>query len=410
MDLLLVTNQFPTNGGDSIFIQEEWKVLLKHFEKIILVSRSKTHQIGVELPANVVLYWYDGPNLFSIIKSIPQIFAIHTREELIKAKNCPLKTYLKRVFSIIKFRLVELDFKRFLKGIKVERNTVAYTYWLSGATLALIKQKDMLGIEKVISRTHGAELYNERCKGGWQPFRNTIANELDELYFASEYAKNYFITQWGNINNKIREVAYLGSMTPKGQEYVTKINDEKIVLLSCSRVIPLKRIDLIISALELIPDNISVEWRHLGDGTEKENILRLAHEKLDKKKNVDWYVEGYLSHDCLEKYYIKYNVNLFISTSSTEGGTPISMLEAMSFGVPVIGTAVGGIIETFEDGCSGFLLSENPTPEEVCKKICDYSKMSVEKKRTLQENAKNRWCARFKAENNAYEFVQKIIE
>jgi len=410
MNLLLVTNQFPKKGGDSIFIEEEWKVLSKEFNHIVLVSRSKSQKVDVELPQNVTLYWYNGPNLISIIRLLPRIFSSRTRIELKKAKNCSIKNYIKRFLDIVRFRLVELDFEGFVKNIELQKDTIAYTYWISGATLALLNQRERLGFNKVVSRTHGAELYNERCKGGWQPFRDIISEELDEIYFACEYGRKYFIRQWGNINNKVREVAYLGSVTPQENHLINATDDKKIVLLSCSRIISLKRIELIIQALELIPDSLTLEWRHLGDGIEKNNIIKLSHEKLDKKKNVTWFIEGYLPHEELEAYYSKHGVNLFITTSSTEGGTPISMIEALSMGVPVIGTSVGGITEIIHDSSCGFLLSDNPTPQEICGAICEYSETGIDMKNMLSRNAFSRWKEYYVAEDNAHEFVQKLVK
>jgi glycosyltransferase involved in cell wall biosynthesis len=53
--------------------------------------------------------------------------------------------------------------------------------------------------------------------------------------------------------------------------------------------------------------------------------------------------------------------DIFTLTSFHEG-LPMSLLEAMAVGTPVISTNVGGIIEVIVDGESGFLVSNmNPT-------------------------------------------------
>jgi len=48
-----------------------------------------------------------------------------------------------------------------------------------------------------------------------------------------------------------------------------------------------------------------------------------------------------LPHNDVLNYYASNPVDVFINTSSSEG-LPVSIMEAMSFGIPVIATNVGG--------------------------------------------------------------------
>lgn len=48
-------------------------------------------------------------------------------------------------------------------------------------------------------------------------------------------------------------------------------------------------------------------------------------------------------------------MDVFVLSSDWEG-TPVSLMEAMSAGLPVVATAVGGVPELFEDGREGFLV------------------------------------------------------
>jgi colanic acid/amylovoran biosynthesis glycosyltransferase len=50
-----------------------------------------------------------------------------------------------------------------------------------------------------------------------------------------------------------------------------------------------------------------------------------------------------------------------VGDDGNRDGLPTVLLEAMALGVPVISTAVTGIPEIIEDGCTGFLVEEkNP--------------------------------------------------
>ena len=63
--------------------------------------------------------------------------------------------------------------------------------------------------------------------------------------------------------------------------------------------------------------------------------------------------EGWVSGD--KKVELLNNTDVFILPSYTEG-LPISILEAMSYRLPVISTPVGGIPEVVRDGENGFLI------------------------------------------------------
>lgn len=83
-----------------------------------------------------------------------------------------------------------------------------------------------------------------------------------------------------------------------------------------------------------------------------------------------------MPHDDVERIFKSENVNLFITTSATEGGVPISLVEAFSMGIPAIGTDVGGIPEAIRDGYNGFFTKKKccrfgnfSCLDEICPKI-----------------------------------------
>ena len=113
---------------------------------------------------------------------------------------------------------------------------------------------------------------------------------------------------------------------------------EALRIISCSNMIPLKRIDLIIEGLSQLPNTLQVQWHHFGTGVSQEELENLAKEKL--QKNVQWVFHGFVPNGQLAEEYRKIRPNLFITTSSTEGGAPVSIQEAFSMGIPAIGYLV----------------------------------------------------------------------
>ena len=120
-----------------------------------------------------------------------------------------------------------------------------------------------------ISRAHGFDLYLERNIGNYIPYREFVFSKLSKIFSVSNNGQKYLMNHYSKYNNKF-ELSRLGTVDcGKG---VDKSND-KFHILSCSHCIRLKRVDLILEAIEKI-DDIDIIWDHFGDGTEFNNLLQ----------------------------------------------------------------------------------------------------------------------------------------
>jgi glycosyltransferase involved in cell wall biosynthesis len=63
------------------------------------------------------------------------------------------------------------------------------------------------------------------------------------------------------------------------------------------------------------------------------------------------------------------SLNIYLNTSLHEG-IPMSVLEAMAYGVPVVAAKVGGLSEVIVDGRDGFLV-EGRNPEDYVRRCVD---------------------------------------
>ncbi len=182
-----------------------------------------------------------------------------------------------------------------------------------------------------------------------------------------------------------------------------------LTLISVSNAIPLKRIELIISALELITD-YTVSWIHFGDGGESMNsLIKLAEQKLKHKENITYNFKGHITNQELHTYYETHAIDVFITTSATEG-LPVSIQEAFSYGVPAIGTCVGGgIPEMITDGSNGFLLNEIPTALEIKAQLDKmYRVKQTEEMDEMKKYAFSTWERLFDANKNFDEFAEML--
>lgn len=105
----------------------------------------------------------------------------------------------------------------------------------------------------------------------------------------------------------------------------------------------------ILQALSLLPEEIQKKYTitFVGDGEQREYLEKFARESV----LTDIYFVG--STLDVNRYLLK--ADLFILFSKDEG-LPISIIEAMRAGLPVISTNVGGIPEMIKNGINGFLI------------------------------------------------------
>ena len=145
-----------------------------------------------------------------------------------------------------------------------------------------------------------------------------------------------------------------------------------------------------------------VRWVHFGDG-EMMDIIKSKLNTLPDHVKVE--LRGHVLNTEVLNFYLNNSVNLVLLLSKTEGGVPVSLQEAVSFGIPVMGTKAGGIPEVVIDGKTGVLLPESPSNIEVATKIKEFNRSQLK----YRECVKAVWDKKFNAEKNYPQFIEKIL-
>ena len=130
----------------------------------------------------------------------------------------------------------------------------------------------------------------------------------------------------------------------------------------------------------------------ISGGPLSNNINEMA--KLSLKDQVDCFFHGNVKNEYILSWYKKNNVDAFINVSKSEGAA-VSIMEAMSFGIPIILSNVGGNPEMVVNQ-SGILLSKDPTPNEISKalqNLISSSKLSKKLKTNSLKTWKDKYCA-----------------
>ena len=273
-------------------------------------------------------------------------------------------------------------------------------------TIAAIRLKKEFPNLKVMTRFHGIDLFPERTAENWQPLRDYSAKNGDLLLFVSEQGKRFFLDTWGRQWEEKAKVAYIGC---RPMPVILPERDDCLKLVSCSDLIPIKRVHRIIEGLEALPDDVLVHWHHIGDGECGEMLNSLAAERLANRNNIWYTFHGYVQNSQIPQMYQEIGAELFITTSETEG-LPVSMMEAYAMGLPVVATAVGGIPEMVQDGKNGYLLSSDANIEEVAKAIHRYAALDSEHKEKMSQCALESWQKNYNASVNAEKLVRILGE
>ena len=152
-----------------------------------------------------------------------------------------------------------------------------------------------------------------------------------------------------------------------------------------------------------------IEWTHIGgEKTAVSEILKFADSILKDRKNIKYIFKGYLSNDDFNEYYKQEPIDCFINVSFSEG-VPVSIMEALSFGIPVIATNVGGVSELVNSS-NGFLLSPNPSIEEISSAIQKYRDLDQSDKLLFRKNAYDTWDRSYNAEKNYRMFADQLFK
>ncbi len=132
------------------------------------------------------------------------------------------------------------------------------------------------------------------------------------------------------------------------------IPPDSAVVLFAGRLEAVKGLELLIESFATFDKRLNGKCMLYicGDGTQRRNLEKLA---VDSGKAGKITFTGALAHDQLTRYF--QTADIFAMASHHEG-LPNVILEAMSCGLPVVSTDVGGISGVVKDGETGYLTSK----------------------------------------------------
>jgi len=396
-DLVMLTGRYPY--GEAV-LRGELEVTASRFRRIFVIP-SRPGDRAVEMPPNATLVdlgWGGGWSQREKLKALCSPTSLKILGSTLRHRSNwrPYAAHVQGYLDILATNLLK---ERSLRRWIVESDlgeAIFYDYWFENTTLALAVLRGRGAIRCALSRAHGFDVFDYRW-GGYArvPFREFKAERLDAIFAISEDGAGELRDKLARDGDKVRLIrlgTHRPSSYPQGQA-------EPPLVVSCSALRPLKRIHLIPEVLREC--GRAVRWVHFGDGTELDRVRSAA---ATLPETVSWELRGRVDNTEIHRFFATNPVSAFISLSVAEG-VPISMMEAQSYGVPIVALAVGGVPEIVQAE-TGVLLP----PDSSTEQIADALAGALVAGRFDADRIRRAFASRFDAEANYSEFADALLE
>lgn len=358
MKLLYITASFPFGKGES-FLFPEIKALKKEGVELIIVPifprgemsddwksiqhEFKLYNVGL-ISIDILLHFFK----YSII----HFYTLFRHLKLLKGSN---------INQLVR-NLAVLPKSLWLKKILYNENPDhIHAHWGSTTSTAAMLTTHLTNYQ-----------WSLTCHR-WDIYENNL---LSKKSFYSKFIR--FISQkgyqdalsFGVLPHK-SVVVHMGTTVPQNPVYPIWKNVGDLFTIICpANLIPVKgHIYLIEAVSDLIHKNYNIKLLIAGDGLLKNELKSLVL-KRGIENNVTFM--GQLPHNNLMKLYTNSLVHLMVLPSVDLGngeheGVPVSLMEAMSYGVPVLSTRTGSINELLPIEADLTVMDKNP--EQLSQRI-----------------------------------------
>lgn len=401
LTIIMLTNKFPFIGGET-FLYEEVQVGIQRGINYIFVPMNVDHKRDICM--------IDGLNQYEVIdisqyKNKKNIFNIVFEIKVFSRELQFLYSHKKLCINTIRWALSSLveanRYRSILDEIcaSMRGDVLLYSYWGTVGALAIV-MTNSTNIKKIM-RVHRIDLYEYLHKKDYIPFCQEVYSRIDSIFPISQDGATYLSNRYPSWAYKIH-LSRLGT-SDYGLGPMTNLG-EKIIIVSCSNIIKVKRVPLIAEVLSNIME-IPIHWVHFGNGNEINDVFAKV---CTNNNNFSFEMKGHMPKSIIMKWYRDNYVDLFINASLNEG-IPVSIMEAFSFGIPAIATNVGGTSEIV-DNKNGWLIDSQNASEMIKSSILNYYNMSKKEREKKRFFARKTWEIKFDSNKNYNRYFDKICE
>lgn len=409
MNLILFTASYPyVRGNEASFLNIEAEYLLKEFDRVIVVPETMKEvtpvdHSGMEVDTSYAkLFSTSGNGYLAKLSFFSHILRSGIREPEFPRFS---PTAWRRMIAFTgKAELTRLWVTDFLQRSGFEPGIcLFYTYWLDSAAAGIELVREQFPKIKSISRAHGYDIYEEQYYSPpFWPCRRTVLKNIDRVYTASRAGASFLRERYPMFAAKI-ETSLLGVRDPN---FLTNLSTDGVFrIVSCSRISPEKRLELLLEGVARAAwhkPGQRIEWHHIGNGKKKDALQAQAQNLFPK--NAQAFFHEFVDNNHLMDFYRSHPFDVFVNSSNTEG-TSVAIMEAMSCGIPVLATSVGGNVEIVSEQ-NGRLIRADASAEDVAAGLLAFVDDPTPLKR--REGSRQKWYAEYNADVNFPEFARNL--
>lgn len=370
-NILVITTAFPRHERDII---SPWLV------KELLLLKERGHRVKVLTSSYRALKQkdYKGLEIFRF-RYAPRNWEVLTHDVAVP----------ERVKQGISFKLLVIPYLKmgFLNALWLalkEKFDVVHVHWPVPHILFALPFK-LRKSTKIVAFVHGSEIaLLSRLNQFLKKIIIKMMSACDMIFANSSYIKN----KVKDIGIKARvELLPLGN--PHEQKIFPYSRKEQITILFVGRLIEIKGLPVLLKAFEkVLQEYPDARLNVVGDGPLMRYSVELAKE-LGIFKNVIF--SGFLAGEPLKDSFRNATMLVLPSITTRTGeteGLGMVLVEAISFGIPVIGSNIGGIPDIIIDGKTG-LLFQPGNDVELAEKILLLIKNESLRRTLVEEGQKH---------------------
>ena len=335
MRVLVTVGIFPPDiGGPATFVPKIAKYFqdeLNYEIEILTLSDNKNSNINDDF--SVKRIDRNLPIIYRWLKTIFTIYKLGKNKDLIFVNGLGTETTIANIF---------------LKK-KIIRKIVGDPVWERTYSKAKISES----IDEFQVKNYGFSISLQK------KVRSFSIKKSDIVVTPSKHLKNFILNL--GFKNKI-EIINNGVFIP--EENTNIFTNDQINITIVSRLVSHKNIKKIIRAISDLNDPL-IYLNIIGDGPELNQLQKISLES-NNKDNIIFH--GKLNRDDINHIFLKSDI--YIQASNYEG-LPHSLLEAMSYGIPVLCTPVGECKEILGDEDRGYILDLPVSKNNIKSKIIE---------------------------------------
>jgi glycosyltransferase involved in cell wall biosynthesis len=333
MRVLVTVGIFPPDiGGPATFVPKIAKYFqdeLNYEIEILTLSDNKNSNINDDF--SVKRIDRNLPIIYRWLKTIFTIYKLGKNKDLIFVNGLGTETTIANIF---------------LKK-KIIRKIVGDPVWERAYSKAKISES----FDEFQVKNYGFSISFQK------KVRSFSIKKSDIVVTPSQHLKNFILNL--GFKNKI-EIINNGVFIPK--ENTNIFTNDQINITIVSRLVSHKNIEKIIKAISDLNSPL-INLNIIGDGPELNQLQKISLES-NNKDNIIFH--GKLNRDEIDHIFL--NSDIYIQASNYEG-LPHSLLEAMSYGIPVLCTPVGECKEILGNEDRGYILDLPVSKNNIKSKI-----------------------------------------